>query len=206
MEPNLNPEYLPTENPYASDPWMYTGGGEVTLIPNPNIVDWVLVEIRDAATAAQANASTTAGRQAAWLLNDGSIVGLNGTSNLQFNHSIIHQLYVVIWHRNHLAVLSGNPLTSNAGVYTYNFTSAASQVYGGSAAAKELAPGVWGMISGDGNADRTVDMVDKSAAWSGQSGTNGYKQGDFDLNGRTDNPDKNEKLLINLGHQSQVPE
>jgi hypothetical protein len=206
MTSHLNPDYIPLNQPYNSNPWMYTGSNVVSGIPNPEIVDWVLVEIRDAATAAQANGSTKAGRQAAWLLSDGSIVGLNGTSNLQFNHSLIHQLYVVIWHRNHLGILSNNPLTLNGGVYTYNFSSAASQVYGGSAGANEIAPGVWGMISGDGNADRTIDMIDKSAAWSNYTGTNGYKQGDFDLNGRIDNPDKNEKLLINLGHQSQVPE
>ena len=206
MEPNLNPEYLPVENPYASNPWMYTGGGEVAGIPNPDIVDWVLVEIRDATNAAQATSATVVGRQAAWLLSDGSVVSLEGVSNLQFYHTLAHQLYAVIFHRNHLGILSNNPLSLSGGVYTYNFSSAASQVYGGSAGANEIVPGVWGMISGDGNADRTVDMVDKSAAWSGQCGTNGYKQGDFNLNGRTDNPDKNEKLLINLGRQSQIPE
>jgi predicted phosphodiesterase len=206
MATDLNPVFIPLNQPYAVSPWMYTGSNGIDNIPNSEIVDWVLVEIRDAATPGQAIASAKAGRQAAWLLNDGSIVALNGTSNLQFNHSIIHQLFVVIWHRNHLGILSNNPLTASGGVYHYDFSVNSSQIFGGSTGAKEFVPGIWGMIAGDGNADNVVDLNDKSSSWTIQAGNNGYFQGDFDLNGTIDNLDKNEKLLINLNHQSQVPE
>jgi hypothetical protein len=206
MTSNLNPDFIPLSQPYVSIPWTYTGSDGVTNIPNTDVVDWVLVEIRDAATAGQAIASTKVGRQAAWLMSDGSIVGLNGSSNLQFTHSLVHQLFVVIWHRNHLGILSNNPLTASGGTYHYNFSSSASQIFGGPAGAKEITSGIWGMIAGDGNADNVVDINDKNSSWSILAGNNGYFSGDFDLNGTIDNLDKNEKLLINLTHQSQVPE
>jgi len=192
--------------PYVSSPWMYTGSDAVSNIPNPEVVDWVLVEIRDAATAAQAIGSAKVGRQVAWLLSDGSIAGLNGTSNLQFNHSLIHQLFVVIWHRNHLAILSANPLVKSAGIYHYDFSINSSQIFGGSSGAKEIIPGVWGMISGDGNADGFVDIIDRNSVWSLQAGNSGYLPGDFNMNGNAKNQDKNDKWRINLNRSSQVPQ
>jgi len=206
MTPDLNPDYLPLNQPYVSSPWMYTGSDAVSNIPNPEVVDWVLVEIRDAATAAQAIGSAKVGRQVAWLLRDGSIAGLNGASNLQFNHSIIHQLFVVIWHRNHLAILSANPLIKTGGIYHYNFSTGSAQIFGGSSGAKEITPGVWGMISGDGNADGFVDINDRNSVWSLQAGNSGYLPGDFNMNGNAKNQDKNDKWRINLNRSSQVPQ
>ena len=206
MTPQLNPDHLPLNQPYATNPWMYTGSDVVPNIPNPDIVDWILVEIRDAATAGQANASTKVGRQAAWLLSDGSVVDLDGFSNLQFNHSLIHQLLVVIWHRNHIGILSNNPLTASGGIYQYNFSTGSSQIFGGSSGAKEITPGIWGMISGDGNADGLVDINDRNSVWSIQTGNSGYLQGDFNMNGNVKNQDKNDKWRINLNKSSQVPQ
>jgi hypothetical protein len=206
MTPGLNPDYIPLNQPYVSNPWMYTGSDAVPNIPNPDVVDWILVEIRDAATAAQAIGSAKVGRQVAWLLRDGSIAGLNGTSNLQFNHSLIHQLFVVIWHRNHLAILSANPLIKSGGVYHYNFSTGSSQIFGGVSGAKEITPGIWGMISGDGNADGFVDINDRYSVWSIQAGNSGYLHGDFNMNGNAKNQDKNDKWRINLNRSSQVPQ
>jgi hypothetical protein len=206
MSTLLNPGFIPLNQPYTASPWIYTGSNYVSGIPNPNIVDWLLVEIRDAATAAGATASSRAGRQAAWLLNDGSIVSLDGSSNLRFYHSLQHQLFVVLKHRNHLGILSANPLIASEGVYPYDFSSADSQVYGGTSAVKEISPGIWGMIAGDANADGLIEIDDKNSFWSVQAGTSGYLQSDFNLNGNVNHSDKNELWLINLNSSSQVPE
>ncbi len=206
MSNNLNPDKLPLNQPYASNPWSFTGSGTVSNISSPDIVDWVLVELRDATTAEQANASTKVGRQAAWLLSDGSIVGLDGESSLQFNHSVVHQLFAVIWHRNHLGILSANPLIATGGVYHYNFTTGSSQIFGGLSGANEIVPGIWGMVSGDGNSDGVIDQNDMDDVWRYQSGNTGYLKGDFDMNGNADNKDKNDNWIINLNKSSQVPE
>ena len=57
----------------------------VSSLPNADIVDWVLVEIRQADYAQHAVVSTAVSEQAAFLLKNGSIVGMDGLSNLQFN-------------------------------------------------------------------------------------------------------------------------
>ena len=87
--------FLPLSQPYSIPPWNYNGTESVVSIPNPDIVDWILVEFRDAPDAASAIPATTIERQAAFLKNDGSVVSLDGTSILSFNHSIIQSLFVV---------------------------------------------------------------------------------------------------------------
>lgn len=95
-------EILPFAQPYNIAPWNYTGDESVTAIPNIDIVDWVLVELRDAIEAQYATGSTVIARQAAFLLNDGAVVDIDGYSNLQFKETIQNGLFTVIWHRNHL--------------------------------------------------------------------------------------------------------
>ena len=95
---------LPLGQPFNTAPWNYEGTEMVTAIPNSNVVDWVLVELRDAPDAASATQATRIARKAGFILQDGSIKGLDGVSNLAFDNSLIHQLFVVIWHRNHLGL------------------------------------------------------------------------------------------------------
>jgi len=206
MSVNLNPEYIPLSQPYSGEPWFYTGSTGVSTISNDAIVDWILVEIRDAATAGQATGTTVVGRQVAFILNDGSVVARDGISNLRFYYMVQNQLFVVLYHRNHLGLLSANPLIASAGIYHYDFSSAESQVYGGTSAVKEITAGIWGMIAGDANANGLIEIDDKNSFWSGQAGTSGYLQSDFNMSGNVNHSDKNELWLINLNLSSQVPE
>ncbi len=115
---------------------------------------------------------------------------------------------MVIWHRNHLGILSAIPLVKTNGVYTYNFSDASTKVYGGDAGYVQLESGdpeLWGMAGGDGNADGIVNTNDKNNFWSILVGTRGYLQGDYNLNGHINNPDKNDIWLNNQIKQSQVP-
>jgi hypothetical protein len=195
---------IPISQPYNIEPWNYSGSESVVSIPNGNVVDWVLVELRDAANAASANASTRIARQAAFLLKNGTIVGLDGASDLQFNNVVNQQLFVVIWHRNHLGVLSANALSQSGGIYSYNFSSAITQVYGNSAGYKLVGSGLYGMAGGDNDGDGDVDLTDK-AVWSSNAGTAGYKSSDFDLNTQVSNTDKNDVWEENTLLTTQVP-
>jgi hypothetical protein len=89
--------------------------------------------------------------------------------------------------------------TSKSNIYTYNFTSGGSQAYGGSDAHKELATGVWGMISGDGNGDGQVDNDDKNDVWLPQNGSTGYYFGDFNRDGTVDTTDLDDYWKVNAG-------
>ncbi|MEZ5197256.1 MAG: hypothetical protein R2764_12900 [Bacteroidales bacterium] len=130
---------LPLSQPYNTAPWNYSGTESVAAIPNPNVVDWVMVELRDAANAAVATTATTIAQQAAFLLKDGSVVGLDGSSNLQFTNSVSNNLFVVVWHRNHLGVLSASPLTGSGGSYTYDFSTSINKAYGAASGYKLIA-------------------------------------------------------------------
>jgi hypothetical protein len=187
--------------------WYYNGTGSVGVIPNTSIVDWVLVELRDAVSAANATRATMFAQLPAFILSNGSIVALDGVSNLQFSYAVANNLFVVIYNRNHESIMNANLIPLSSGTYTYDFTTGASQVFGGTSGHKELSPGKWGMRSGDGNADGDATITDKTNVWGipGQTGKTGYLPSDYNFDTQTNNKDKNEKWKPNLGTGSQVP-
>ena len=205
MFTNLNPAHIPLAQPYNSTPWNYIGTESVTSIP-ANVVDWILLELRDATDAALATSATVIHRQAVFVLSDGTVVATDGSSNPEFTEPVANNLYVVIYHRNHLSIMSANALTQTGGVYSYDFTTGSSQVYGGANGHKEVGTGIWGMIGGDGNADGQVNNGDKNDVWTPQAGTAGYKAGDYNLDTDVNNGDKNDILLPNAGTGGQVPD
>lgn len=195
---------LPLIQPYGGDPWYYPGGESVTAIP-PDVVDWVLVELRDATSASGALPSTAVERNAGFILADGSVVGLDGGSPLMFTSTLIHDPYIALWHRNHLGILSSGPAMLSGDVYTYDFSTSIDKAHGGSLGYILLEPGSYGMVSGDANRDGNVNMDDKTD-WNNQAGTRGYHSSDLNLNAQVENSDKNDHLLKNTGKTSQIPE
>lgn len=206
MVMNISAEDFPSTQPYNTAPWNYAGTENFSGLPGSNIIDWVLVELRDATSAPLATSATIVARQAALLRDDGSIVSADGVSFLQFDNLITHQLYAVIYHRNHLGIMSAFPLEIEKGVYTYNFSGPAGQIYLGNLGSKELAPGIWGMISGDADGNSIVEEADKSAIWETHAGLNGYLASDLNLDGDANNKDKDDYWLPNLGKGSTIPE
>jgi len=206
MLPDLNPDQIPLSQPYNIAPWNYSGTEYVASIPNADVVDWVLIELRDTTDAALATGETMIARQAAFLLNDGKIVGLDGNNGAcsVVAPPITDSLFVVIWHRNHLGIMSASPVTKTDGVYTHDFTTGNTQAYG-TDAQKDLGGGIYGMLSADANADGDVNVADKTV-WQNQAGEEGYRSADFNMNGQVSNPDKNEMWVTNGGEGSQVPE
>lgn len=196
---------LPLSQPFdnvASSVSYYEGNEAVTEIPSLEIVDWILVELRDTNTAASATSETIIAKQAAFLLNDGSIVGLDGNSNLRFNNSFKHNLFVVLYSRNHLAIISASPLTEVDGIYSYDFTIGAGQAF--DSGQKEIGLDVWGMFTGDIFPDGIINNEDK-ILWEEEAGQSGYLQSDLNMDGNSDNVDKVDFWLPNLGMESQVP-
>ena len=196
---------LPLNQPFNIPPLNYNGNESVQVIPDTSIVEWVLIELRDAATAQTATSNTTILQKAAFILSNGQVVDLDGSSNIQFEQTINQQLFIVIRHRNHLGIMSAFPLAESNNVYQYDFTTGSEQAYGGSNSQIELSTGVWGMIGGDGNLDGVIDNVDKSLTWTSNSGDAGYYSGDFTLNGNVNNQDKNLIWVPNFGKVSYIP-
>jgi len=184
--------------------WLYAGSENVGSIP-ANVVDWVLVQLRDATTPANATSATVIGTQAGFVLSNGTVVGLDGSSPLNFNTTFSNNLYAVVFHRNHLAVMSNYGLTSGGGTFNYDFTSGANQAYGGVNGHKDIGSGVWGMIAGDGNGNGVVQNTDESSVWKIDLGNSGYLGGDFSLNNIVQNTDESNFWKPNLGGGGQVP-
>ena len=208
MNTTLNTEgLLPLSQPYNIPPWNYPEYESVPAIPNIDVVDWILIELRETTgDASTATKSTVIFTKAAFLLDDGSIVDLDGISPLEMPVSFDDNIFVVIYHRNHLNIMTSVPLSPDSGTYNYDFSTDASQVFGGSAGYKDLGAGIWGMVSGNADANEVIDMDDKNNGWSTEAGNSGYTQGDFNMDGEVDNPDKNESWLNNIGKNSEVPE
>ena len=100
------------------------------------------------------------------------------------------------------------PIPGPGDLVTYDFSSAAGQAYGNTAAHKQLSstPQIWGMFSGDGNGNGEIQLSDKVNVWELQAGKAGYLEGDYILNGEVSNQDKDDYWLPNLGSGSYIPE
>jgi hypothetical protein len=110
---------IPAAQPYNAAPWSYTGTEQLDTALHPdNLVDWVLLELR-----AEYNGSPVA-RRAAFLLSNGNIVDIDG-SPVEFEGLSSGNYYIVIKHRNHLAVMSRESIPFSSGSpASYDFTNA----------------------------------------------------------------------------------
>jgi hypothetical protein len=205
-----NNNLIPLHQPFDSDTnavWYYDGNESVAAIPNVNVVDWVLLQARDATSPENATSATVKENQVAFLLNNGKIVQLDGESLISFSAPIDNELFLVVFHRNHTGVLSSAALNQvDDCECTYNFSTRDIHAYASTSAHKEIAPGIWAMFGGDGDANGTINNADKTNIWQPQSGTAGYISGDYNLSGQVDNNDKNDSWVENRNKNSQVPE
>ncbi|MCD4678765.1 MAG: hypothetical protein K8S00_00110 [Bacteroidales bacterium] len=147
MSNSLN-SLIPASQPYDTIPWDYSGNEIIDSIPS-NMIDWVLVELRD-----NANPSLIISRRAALLLDNGEIVDTNLVASVNFGGISPGNYYLCIYHRNHMPVMSAIPLNIPNAI-SYNFSDTLNfPSYGGSSQALiELESGVFGMIAGDVNKD-----------------------------------------------------
>ncbi len=193
-----------------NQPYTHNGhsGGTATAIP-AGAVDWVLVELREAASAATALASTKVGSAAGFLMSDGSIKAVDGTSNLTVSLSgnAGASFYVVIYHRNHLPVMSANPVSNVSNLYSIDFTSLATNTYLGATTLSGLTGGKLGMIAGDVDGDGDVDGTDLTS-WRSQNGAAfvyNSTNGDLNLDGVINAVDRNAFQKKNNSKTSGVP-
>jgi hypothetical protein len=199
---------IPTHHPYNVAPWNYAGDNYNHIIP-ANAVDWVLVELRQANTVA--NAQTSLARRAAFLLNNGTVVDTDGVSPVKFyNVTLSQNLFPVIWQRNHMPVIAANAVGINpGGTYQYDYSTASTQVYGGTNGCKliDTSPSNrYGMLAGDANNDGSVYLPDYTDYWVTQFGTtNSYQLGDFNLDTNVNLPDYTDYWVINFGLTNPLP-
>jgi len=196
---------IPLAQPYNSAPWNHAGTEVVSSIP-ADIVDWVLIELRQATAPALATSSTILAKRAAFLKNNGSIVDLDGINPVSFvDYSITsgNKLYPVIRHRNHLAMMSATEAILNVGIYSYDFTTGIDKAYSGGTGYKQIGS-IFAMVVGDNDQDGNIFVSDYNR-WAIDFGsTTGYLKSDLDMDGNVFVSDYN-KWAINFGRTNGVP-
>jgi hypothetical protein len=193
---------LPLSQPYPGTPWNYPGTETVTAIP-ANVTDWVLVELRTS-TAASSKVASAAG----FVRKDGLITNLDGTSCLSFGSLTAGNYYVVIYHRNHIPVMSATPIQLKTNSALYDFTTGSSKVYGGANGCKLIDSGAsrWGMTTGDGNGDGSIYVEDYTDYWIPEFGlSNVYSIGDFSMDGVVFTDDYTDFWIPNFGKSNVLP-
>lgn len=144
---------IPLNEPYSNITYFshYGDGGNESIAPtllvdngDNSIVDWLLLELRDANDPAQIIET-----QSVLLQKDGTVVNTMGETNITFNINGSNY-YVAIRHRNHLGIMTQNPISFQQNVFI-DFTDINTPTWGNHAC---------------------VDMGnDKQALWAGNSQT-----------------------------------
>ena len=188
---------IPLSSPYSEDPR--------TVPADPGVpstaVDWVLVEVRATTDG------TPLGYRSCFLKTDGRLIADDGSNDIGLAW-IPGDYYVVLRHRNHLAIMSAASVSGLTwGLPTaYDFSTAQAQAYGANPMILiDLSPVVFGCYAGDASNNGQVQNDDKNDYWKAQVGTSGYKSADFNLNDQVQNDDKNGFWRSNVGRGSQVP-
>ncbi|NWG29626.1 MAG: hypothetical protein HXY48_14005 [Ignavibacteriaceae bacterium] len=185
---------IPLSQPYYIDPWGYNGTETVASIPS-GVVDWVLLELRS-------NPTTQVARRAAFVRSNGSLVDLDGTSNVSFTGVPAGNYYLVIYHRNHLPIMTASTVSVSETPTLYDLSTGQGQAYGTNAM-KDLGGGVFGLFTADTDGNGTVNATDRSNAWN-QRNLSGYYGTDVDLSGTVNASDRS-SVWNNRNITTQVP-
>lgn len=183
---------IPLQSPYDAT--------TVTQVP-VHAVDWVQLELR----------SLTAGpatmRKSVFLRQDGWLEEIDGTTDaLAFNDLAEGYYYAVVRHRNHLSVMSSQPMMlARNELASWDFTLAPDRYYGSGGGV--VLNGVWALWAGDANGDGCLSAEDyRLWVLAARTDQRGYLSTDFTLDGRTTTRDA---LLWSGGFRrgavSQVP-
>lgn len=198
--------YLPSNDPHRQLPGFY---GEMPDVPVWNIidpyqvfgvtgvdaiVDWVVLELRGGAFGENILAA-----RPALLQRDGDIVELDGNSVVWFEGMNPDYYWVAVRHRNHLGIMSGEPISLAKIPVSLDFTNPDQPTYGSSAQVN--LGGRMAMWFGDVNHDGKITIQGPvndrdllffnvvADAENGQGNTNhiahGYRNTDINLDGKT---------------------
>lgn len=199
VSPFFGNSYNPAGQPYDGVPWNYNGTEGDAFDSNgnannadagypSNVVDWVLVSLRTNITA-----SSEVFKAACFLLEDGTIQFMDD----EYCSLTETSYYIVVEHRNHLLVMTEDPVTVNNGVLAFNFTQNQSYVdifgigSGQNYGTTDSGQNVFAMIGGNFNqqipgASATDVNVNDKVIWQQNNNLFGiYTLGDGNLSGDT---------------------
>ena len=186
---------IPLNQPYNTTPWNYNGTETVGSIPS-GVVDWVLLELRSNTTTQLLQEEQHS------LRSNGSLVDLDGTSNVSFPGVQAGNYYLVVYHRNHLPIMTANPVQVSNNPTLFDLSTGQGQAFGTNAM-KNLGGGVYGLYTADTDGSGTVNASDRSNTWN-QRNLSGYYGTDVDLSGTVNAADRS-AVWNNRNISTQVP-
>jgi len=188
----INKGLLPSNQPYHSPPWNYSGteGSGWTTVDYPTgTVDWVLVSLRETLSP-----DSEVAKGAAVLLEDGSLHSFDLVIPAN-----IDSAYVAVYHRNHLPVLSPQRVGITNQQLSFDFRFSDSYSTGTGFGQKQLG-GNWGLFAGNGAFSVVGNDVNANdaALWKNDNGYfNKYLISDYNFDGDVNGIDK---ILWNLNN------
>ncbi|HNK67178.1 MAG: hypothetical protein JST41_05135 [Bacteroidetes bacterium] len=206
---------VPGAEPYTTLGFTQTGGGGEVLgagvldvVGNNAIVDWVLVELRNAQSPAQVVAT-----RCGLLQRDGDIVSVDGMGSLILP-AVPGSYHVAVRHRNHFGVMTASPVVLSGSSTAIDFTQTGTATWG-TDARKNFGGGLWGLWSGNTRRDGNISLLkytggnndrDPILVIVGSSTPTaivaGYSSEDANLNGvvkYTGNGNDRDPILVNVG-------
>ncbi|MFK7968842.1 MAG: HYR domain-containing protein [Bacteroidia bacterium] len=191
---------LPSIEPYSGLGYSFVGGGgeimnlSATLVAG--VVDWVVIELRDAADPTLITHS-----RSALLLDNGQIVDTDGVSQVSVIADPTKSYYITIIHRNHLGVMTAQPVVMGT---TVDFTDPNLSMYG-SSNTRIVKNGKALLYAGDADGNGQVQNTDDALEWKPKVGLGGYFPADYNLDGQVQNTDRVHIWTRNVGRGSAVP-
>ena len=177
---------LPTSQPYNKAPWNYSGNESRQDIP-ADIVDWVLIMVRDAN-------GVVIDQKAGFVNKIGELIDVDGTDGISMLKAINN--YISIHHRSHVAVLTSSTYQGNL----YDFSTSTFKANGTEQLI--LKSGEYCLRGGDYDGNGIINSVDFNM-WKAQGAIlNQYLSIDSDGNGIVNSLDYNIWSLnrSKLGH------
>ncbi len=162
-------DLVPLNSPYGDAP------ETVNAIPE-NVVDWVLVQLR------QSPSGATIASKSCFLKSDGLVIQADGQGSLMFWGVDDGSYYIVLSHRNHLDAMSANAIPLNGTTTEFDFSTSASNLYGSQAKLLNANPPVYGLFAGDGNGDGQINQTDVNGVLDSRDSLD-YSNFDYNMSG-----------------------
>ncbi len=173
-------ELIPNRQPYANNPWEY-GGSELADNFSEEVTDWVLLQALDA------NYNVVESR-ATFILKNGLLSDNSTTAGVNFYQlNPAENYYFIIRHRNHLDIVSVNPLGLN-NTSPHDFTNA-SNVDTSNSQLKDMGSGIFAMRGGDIDGNGVLTYTDFNNYTANISLSNTYTIADVNLDSIVDDLD-----------------
>lgn len=182
----------------------HTTAGVLAVTGNGAVVDWVHVQLRSS------NGTTVLATRNGLLKRNGSIVDVDGTSSLTFI-APPGPYRIAVFHRNHLPVMTANPINLGAQGATLDFSNPATATNG--TGAQKTIGSVQAMWAGDITGNRSLAYIgagnDRDPILVAVGGTtpnntlvNQYRREDVNMDGMvkyTGSANDRDPILVNVG-------